>query len=98
MTAAHDQFTAFLQCALKDANTYRAEAGFFQGFVSDTHYVAGSTANALANTAAQIKSQVPLGRFGEAKEIAATVLHLSATESAYIVGTEIIVDGGMSQL
>jgi len=58
----------------------------------------GLDADALANTAAQIKSQVPLGRFGEAKEIAATVLHLSATESAYIVGTEIIVDGGMSQL
>ena len=29
---------------------------------------------------------------------AATVLHLSSPESAYIVGTEIIADGGMSQL
>ena len=29
---------------------------------------------------------------------AATVLHLSAPESAFIVGTEIIADGGMSQL
>jgi len=26
------------------------------------------------------------------------VLHLAAPESAFIVGTEIIVDGGMSQL
>jgi NAD(P)-dependent dehydrogenase (short-subunit alcohol dehydrogenase family) len=38
-----------------------------------------------------------LGRFGTAKELASAGLHLSAKESAYIVGTEVIVDGGMSQ-
>ncbi|MGF6772782.1 NAD(P)-dependent dehydrogenase (short-subunit alcohol dehydrogenase family) [Paraburkholderia sp. GAS199] len=58
----------------------------------------GLDAAALEATAAQILSQVPAGRFGTPEEIASTVLHLSATESAFIVGTEIIVDGGMSQL
>ena len=58
----------------------------------------GLDAAALEATAAQIQSQIPLGRFGTPEEIAATVLHLSAPESAYIVGTEIIADGGMSQL
>jgi len=52
----------------------------------------------LDATAAQIQSQVPLGRFGKPAEIASTVLHLTAPESAFIVGTEIIADGGMSQL
>jgi len=52
----------------------------------------------LEATAAQIQKQIPLGRFGTAEEIAATVLHLAAPESGYIVGTEIIADGGMSQL
>ncbi|MFC4761892.1 SDR family oxidoreductase [Dyella koreensis] len=52
----------------------------------------------LKATAAQIQAQVPLGRFGRPAEIASTVLHLSAPESAFIVGTEIIADGGMSQL
>jgi NAD(P)-dependent dehydrogenase (short-subunit alcohol dehydrogenase family) len=52
----------------------------------------------LEATAAQIQSQVPLGRFGKPAEIASTVLHLTAPESAFIVGTEIITDGGMSQL
>ena len=52
----------------------------------------------LEATAAQIQSQIPLGRFGKPAEIASTVLHLSSPESAFIVGTEIIVDGGMSQL
>jgi len=58
----------------------------------------GLDAEALEATAAQIQNQIPLGRFGTPEEIAATVLHLSSPESAYIVGTEIIADGGMSQL
>jgi NAD(P)-dependent dehydrogenase (short-subunit alcohol dehydrogenase family) len=58
----------------------------------------GLDAAALEATAAQIVGQIPLGRFGTPEEIASTVLHLSAPESAFIVGTEIIADGGMSQL
>ena len=58
----------------------------------------GLDADTLSATAAQIQSQIPLGRFGQPEEIASTVLHLSAAESAFIVGTEIIADGGMSQL
>jgi NAD(P)-dependent dehydrogenase (short-subunit alcohol dehydrogenase family) len=58
----------------------------------------GMDAAQLADVAGQIRSQVPLGRFGRAEEVASTVLHLSAAESAFIVGTEIIIDGGMSQL
>lgn len=58
----------------------------------------GLDAEALKATAAQIQGQVPLGRFGTPEEIASTVLHLAAPESAFIVGTEIIADGGMSQL
>lgn len=58
----------------------------------------GLDASAIEATAAQIQNQIPLGRFGTSQEIAATVLHLASSESAFIVGTEIIADGGMSQL
>lgn len=58
----------------------------------------GLDAETLEKTAAGIQAQVPLGRFGTPQELAATVLHLAAPESAFIVGTEIVVDGGMSQL
>ena len=58
----------------------------------------GLDSKSLEATAAQIQNQIPLGRFGTPEEIAATVLHLASPESAYIVGTEIIADGGMSQL
>jgi NAD(P)-dependent dehydrogenase (short-subunit alcohol dehydrogenase family) len=58
----------------------------------------GMDAKQLEATAAQIQAQVPLGRFGRPDEVAATVLHLSSPESGFIVGTEIVIDGGMSQL
>jgi NAD(P)-dependent dehydrogenase (short-subunit alcohol dehydrogenase family) len=58
----------------------------------------GLDAASLEATAAQIQSQVPLGRFGTSEELASTVLHLSAKESAFIVGSELVVDGGMSNL
>jgi NAD(P)-dependent dehydrogenase (short-subunit alcohol dehydrogenase family) len=58
----------------------------------------GLDAESLQAVASQIQQQVPLGRFGEAAELATTVLHLAAAESGFIVGTEVIVDGGMSQL
>lgn len=54
--------------------------------------------NGVEPPAAQILAQIPLGRFGTSGELAATVLHMSASESAFMVGTEVIADGGMSQL
>jgi NAD(P)-dependent dehydrogenase (short-subunit alcohol dehydrogenase family) len=58
----------------------------------------GLDAESLQAVASQIQQQVPLGRFGDAAELAMTVLHLASSESGFIVGTEVIVDGGMSQL
>jgi len=46
----------------------------------------------------RIAGQVPLKRFGHPDEIASAVLYLSSPESAFVVGTELIVDGGMTQL
>ena len=45
-----------------------------------------------------IAQQVPLKRFADPDEIAAAVLYLSSSESRFVVGTELIADGGMSQL
>src|SRR5262245_3654136 len=39
---------------------------------------------------------IPVGRFGEAKEIAYAVLYLASDESLFVTGTEFMVDGGIS--
>ncbi|QDS97927.1 SDR family oxidoreductase [Adhaeretor mobilis] len=46
----------------------------------------------------QIKSQVPLGRFGEPEEIASAAVFLLSTDASYITGAELTVDGGMNQM
>ena len=52
----------------------------------------------LKNVAAQIQSQVPAGRFGNPSEIAKAIVFLASDEAAFTVGSELIIDGGMSNL
>lgn len=58
----------------------------------------GMPADTLAEVAGNIQSQIPLKRFGTPEEVAGAVLYMASPEAAFIVGTELIVDGGMSQL
>lgn len=58
----------------------------------------GMEAAQLDEMAQSIQNQIPLKRFGTPEELATAVLYLSSSESAFIVGTELIVDGGMTQL
>jgi len=49
----------------------------------------------LKTVAASIQGQVPAARFGDPKEIANAVVFLASDESAFTVGSELIIDGGM---
>jgi cyclopentanol dehydrogenase len=39
-------------------------------------------------------SRIPLGRFGEPEEVAHAVLYLASDESAFVTGSELVIDGG----
>ena len=52
----------------------------------------------IQETKAWIQSQIPMKRFGTPEEIAAAVLYLTAPESAFVLGAELIIDGGMATL
>ena len=41
-----------------------------------------------------ILSRTPMGRWGEADEVAAAIYFLASSESSYITGAELFVDGG----
>jgi hypothetical protein len=58
----------------------------------------GITQEKLQETKDWIQSQVPIKRFGTPEEIAAAVLYLTAPESAFVLGAELIIDGGMATL
>jgi NAD(P)-dependent dehydrogenase (short-subunit alcohol dehydrogenase family) len=39
-------------------------------------------------------SRIPLGRYGEPEEVAYAVLYLASDESAFVTGSELVIDGG----
>jgi NAD(P)-dependent dehydrogenase (short-subunit alcohol dehydrogenase family) len=41
-------------------------------------------------------AQVPMGRMGDAWDVAHAALFLASDEAKYVTGTEIIVDGGLT--
>ncbi len=49
----------------------------------------------LATLRAEAKTRVPLGRRGDAWDVAYAALFLACDEAKYVTGTEILVDGGL---
>ena len=56
----------------------------------------GLTEDQLKATAASLAQQIPVGRFGTPAEFVSAVVYFASGESAYTVGSELIVDGGMT--
>jgi NAD(P)-dependent dehydrogenase (short-subunit alcohol dehydrogenase family) len=56
------------------------------------------TEEGLAQLKAGLTSGVPLGRMGDADEIAKAAVFLASDDSSYVSGIELFVDGGMAQV
>jgi NAD(P)-dependent dehydrogenase (short-subunit alcohol dehydrogenase family) len=50
----------------------------------------------MKNVSESIRNQLPVKRFGQPSEIAHAVLFLASDEAAFTVGSELVVDGGLS--
>ena len=57
---------------------------------------AGGGQNAPIDPGELAKIATPLGRAGEAAEVAQGVLYLASDASRYVTGTELVIDGGMN--
>jgi NAD(P)-dependent dehydrogenase (short-subunit alcohol dehydrogenase family) len=62
------------------------------------HSRTGLPPEAVAASAERFVAQIPMHRFGTPEEVAQAVLFLSTDASAYILGVELAVDGGITQL
>jgi NAD(P)-dependent dehydrogenase (short-subunit alcohol dehydrogenase family) len=51
----------------------------------------------LSDVASSITQKIGLKRFGEPVELAKSVLFLAGDDSSYTTGTELVVDGGLTQ-
>ncbi|MNJ78828.1 3-oxoacyl-[acyl-carrier-protein] reductase FabG [compost metagenome] len=46
----------------------------------------------------EIRALVPIGRMGTALELAKAAVFLASDESSYMVGSELLIDGGVGNL
>jgi NAD(P)-dependent dehydrogenase (short-subunit alcohol dehydrogenase family) len=46
----------------------------------------------------QVKTAIPLGRFGTSEEIASAALFFASSDSGFVNGANLVVDGGFSQI
>ena len=65
----------------------------------DTPLIRGAVSSAYENIDSMVTERnalCPMGRMGDAWDVAHCAVFLASDESKYITGTEIIVDGGLT--
>lgn len=62
------------------------------------HGKTGMSPEELQAFAARLTQRIPLQRFGQPEDVAQAVVFLASDESRYMLGSEVVVDGGFSQL
>ena len=72
-----------------------ADHGVLVNSVAPGEIATAMTGNEDVDPASQERPMIPLGRPGDAREIAAVVSFLASEGAAYVTGTSIVADGGL---
>jgi NAD(P)-dependent dehydrogenase (short-subunit alcohol dehydrogenase family) len=103
-TSAYSATKAALRSFARTAAAELAERGIRVNTVAPGPIVTpifgrtGLPKEAVDEFAKKIVAKVPLKRFGQPEEVAATVAFLASRDASYITGVEINVDGGLGQI
>ncbi|MBM5810418.1 MAG: SDR family oxidoreductase [Gammaproteobacteria bacterium] len=92
--AAKAALIHFTRCAAIEGAPAGVRVNVIAPGVINTPATAAGFAGPGADWGRKIAAAVPLGRFGEADEIAATALFLASDESSYVTGACLTADGG----
>jgi NAD(P)-dependent dehydrogenase (short-subunit alcohol dehydrogenase family) len=63
-------------------------------YIYDIHQIEKAIENAGDKMSREIIFRTPMGRWGNASEVASAIHFLAGPESSYITGAELFVDGG----
>src|SRR5258708_3560080 len=66
--------------------------------VTPGYKTSGMTDEQIQGFAAQMATMIPLGRTGDADEVAKAVLFLASDDSSFVNAAELVVDGGKTQV
>ena len=103
-TSAYSATKAALRSLARTAAAELAERGIRVNAVAPGPIVTpifdktGLPKEAVDAFAKEIAAKVPMKRFGQPEEVAATVAFLASQDASYITGVEINVDGGLGQI
>jgi NAD(P)-dependent dehydrogenase (short-subunit alcohol dehydrogenase family) len=91
-SATKGALAALVRAAALDLSAQRIRLNAISPGYIDTPLAAPLVSD--AKTAAGLLAHVPLGRFGQPREVASAALFLASAEASYITGANIVVDGG----
>jgi len=97
-SSAYDAAKHGLSGLMKNLALELGSAGISAVSVAPGEIATPMTGQTDTDPHAEDRPGIPLGRPGDAREVAALIAFLASPEAAYVSGTSVVIDGGMLQM